>query len=87
MATEEATCAAAAACAALQEGLAARLGRGLQLLGKEGMLGGGEENQRRAALVERLLSAAKAASSTACLRDILSLSREERRRHLLPFRP
>ena len=90
MATEESTCAAAAACAALQEGLAARLGRGLQLLGREGMLGGGEENQRRAALVERLqrlLSAAKAASSTACLRDILSLSREERRRHLLPFRP
>lgn len=90
MATKETACAAAAACAALQRGLAARLGRALQLLGKEGMLGGGEENPRRAALVERLqrlLTAAKDASSAACWRDILSLTREERRRHLLPFRP
>ena len=90
MATEEAVCPAAAARAALQRGLAARLGRGLELLGREGMLGGGEENQRRALLVgrlQRLLTTARDASSAARLREIASLTREERERHLLPFQP
>ena len=78
------------ACPALLRGLAGRLGRGLHLLGREGMLGNGEENERRSALVEqlqRLLTAGVEAEATARLRRIVSLTRAERARHLSPFRP
>ena len=78
------------ACPALLRGLAGRLGRGLHLLGREGMLGNGEENERRSALVEqlqRLLTAGGEAEATARLRRIVSLTRAERARHLSPFRP
>lgn len=87
---EKTACAGSPACLALRRGLADRLGRGLRLLGNKGMLGKGAENERRAALVEqlqRLLAAAKGASAAACLREIVSLTRKERARHLLPFRP
>ena len=80
----------APACPALLRGLAGRLGRGLHLLGKEGMLGNGEENERRSALVEqlqRLLTAGGESEATARLRRIVSLTRAERARHLSPFRP
>ena len=80
----------APACPALLRGLAGRLGRGLHLLGKEGMLGNGEENERRSALVEqlqRLLTAGGEAEAAARLRRIVSLTRAERARHLSPFRP
>lgn len=87
---EESACAAAPACLALRRGTADRLGRGLELLGKEGMLGNGTENERRAALVarlQRLLAADDATTPAVPLRKIASLTREERARILRPFLP
>lgn len=87
---EETACAGSPACLALRRGLSDRLGRGLLLLGGKGMLGNGAENERRAALVEQLqglLAAGGEADAAARLREIVSLTREERARHLLPFLP
>lgn len=87
---EETACAGSPACLALRRGLSDRLGRGLRLLGGKGMLGNGVENERRAALVEQLqglLAAGGEADAAARLREIVSLTREERARHLLPFLP
>ena len=71
------------ACPALLRGLAGRLGRGVHLLGN------GAENERRTALVEQLqrLLAAGETGAAARLRQIVSLTRAERARHLSPFRP
>lgn len=87
---EETACAGAPACLALRRGLADRLGRGLELLGKEGMLGNGAENERRAALIarlQRLLAADDGADPAVRFREIASLIREERARILRPFQP
>ncbi|WP_297259906.1 hypothetical protein [uncultured Desulfovibrio sp.] len=71
----------------VHENLAAHHGKALELLGKEGMLGSGEENARRAELAKRLqglLTADKGRPTLDGLREIVTLTQEERTVYLTP---
>lgn len=71
----------------VHENLAAHHGKALELLGKEGMLGSGEENARRAELAQRLqglLTADKGRPTLDGLREIVTLTQEERAVYLTP---
>lgn len=67
--------------------LAGHHGKGLELLGREGMLGDAKENSRRADLVARLqglLTADKGRPTLDGLREIVTLTQEERSVYLTP---
>lgn len=67
--------------------LAGHHGKGLEMLGREGMLGDAEENSRRADLVARLqglLTADKGRPTLDGLREIVTLTQEERSVYLTP---
>ena len=71
----------------VHQSLAEHHGKALELLGKEGMLGGGEENSRRAELAKRLqglLTTDKGRPTLDGLREIVTLTQEERTVYLTP---
>lgn len=71
----------------VHQNLAAHHGKALELLGKEGMLGSGEENARRAELAKRLqglLTADMGRPTLEGLREIVTLTQEERAVYLTP---
>ena len=71
----------------VHQNLAEHHGKALELLGKEGMLGCGEENARRAELAKRLqglLTTDKGRPTLDGLREIVTLTQEERTVYLTP---
>lgn len=71
----------------VHQNLAEHHGKALELLGREGMLGSGEENARRAELTARLqalLTADRGRPTLDGLKEIVTLTQEERTAYLTP---